>query len=205
MTTQSVHISGWAALINGGIGIVGVVLLILFFTVGEPFGTWNDLTSLLWTVTLLPVVFNFYRLGAGQGNPWRIFATVTGLLGLTAVFILQILLVLKVISIWQQTYFITAAYGAIGVWMIILSRIGHNESVISTGLAGFGIAIGIGWILATVGIWIGGFPPADSVSSMSDMSQFNVLTIVGVSLIFLGYFVQPIWAIWLGRLLLSSK
>jgi len=40
---------------------------------------------------------------------------------------------------------------------------------------------------------------------MLGMSSFNPVTIIGVSLIFLGYFVQPIWAIWLGRFLLSRN
>jgi len=203
MSTQLFQISGWSALLNGVLAIIGVVFLTLFFMKGEPFGTLNDLTSLPWVLSLLPVLWSFYRLGTNEHKFISMIALGVGIVGLLGVFALQLLLVLKVITIWQQTYYITSAFGAIGLWIIIASRIGRAESFISPALAGFGIALGAGWILATLCVWIGGFPPADSVSSMSDMSQFNIITIIGVSLIFLGYFLQPIWAIWLGRFILS--
>jgi len=203
MSPQLSHISGWSALINGILGLIGAGFLMTFFMAGEPFGTLNDLTSLLWVLAFLPVVWLFYRLGTDAHKSISIIALGVGVVGLIAVFVLQSLLVLKVITIWQQTYYITAAYGAIGIWIVIVSQIGRMENFISPALAGFGIVLGVGWVLATLCVWIGGFPPAESVSSMSDMSQFNIITIIGVSLIFLGYFIQPFWAIWLGRYILS--
>lgn len=205
MSTQLSHFSGWSAFVNGGFAILGAVFLLLFFVRGEPFGTFNDLTSLPWVLTFFPILWLFYRLGMDGHKSISIIALVAGIIGLLGVFILQLLLVLKVITIFQQTYYITAAFGAIGIWMAMASQIGRTENFISSGLATFGIVLGIGWILATLCVWIGGFPPADSLSSMSDMSQFNPLTLIGVSLIFLGYFVQPIWAIWLGRFVLSRN
>ena len=203
MSTQLYHFSGWSALVNGVLAILGAVFLVIFFVKGEPYGTMNDLTSLPWVLAFLPVLWLFYRLGMNGHKPVSIIAFVAGIIGLLGVFILQLLLVLKVITIFKQTYYITSAFGAIGVWMFISSQIGRTENFITPALATFGITLGIGWILASLCVWIGGFPPADTVSSMSDMSQFNILTIIGVSLIFLGYFVQPIWAIWLGRFLIS--
>jgi len=203
MSTQLSHISGWGALINGVFAIIGAFFLIIFFVKGEPFGTLNDITSLPWVLALFPVLLLFYQLGVDRHNTISSFAFGAGVLGLLGVFVLQLLLILKVITIFQQTYYITSAFGAIGVWMVIASQIGRIENFLSPALGNFGIALGIGWILATICVWIGGFPPSDTVSSMSDMSQFNILTIIGVSLIFLGYFVQPIWAVWLGRFILS--
>lgn len=204
MSTQLSHISGWSAITNGVFAIIGVVFLMIFFVKGEPFGTLNDLTSLPWVLAFLPVLWSFYLLGTDGYKSISIVALVAGIIGLLGVFVLQLMLILKVITIFQQTYYITSAFGAIGVWMVIASKIGQTENFISPALGNFGIALGVGWILATVFVWIGGFPPADSVSSISDMSQFSAVTIIGVSLIFLGYFVQPIWAIWLGRFLTSQ-
>jgi len=204
LSPQLSHISGWSALINGIFSILGAVFLVIFFMKGEPFGTLNDLTSLPWVLAFLPVLWLFYRLGMNGHKPISIFAFVAGVVGLLSVFALQLLLIFKVITIFQQTYYITSAFGLIGIWMVIASQIGRTENFVSPELATFGIALGIGWILATIFVWIGGFPPADNISSMSDMSQFNIVTIIGVSLIFLGYFVQPIWVIWLGRFLLSK-
>jgi len=204
ISAQLFPISGWSALLNGVLAIIGVVFLVLFFVIGQPFGTMNDLTSLPWVLSFLPVLWFFYRLGANEHKFISLIALGVGVFGLLGVFALQLLLVLKVITIWQQTYYITSAFGAIGLWMVIASGMGRAESFVSPALAGFGIALGAGWILATLCVWIGGFPPADGASSMSDMSQFNIITIIGISLIFLGYFVQPIWAIWLGRYILST-
>jgi len=205
MSPQLSHIGGWSALVNGFFAILGAVFLVIFFVKGEPFGTLNDLTSLPWALAFLPLLWLFYRLGMEGHKSITIVALAVGVIGLLGVFVLQSLLILKVITVFQQTYYITSAFGAIGIWMVIASQIGRVENFIPPGLGVFGIALGAGWILATICVWIGGFPPADSVSSMSDMSQFNIVTIIGVSLIFLGYFVQPIWAIWLGRFLLSGK
>lgn len=205
MLPQLTHVSGWSALVNGVFAILGAVFLVIFFVKGEPFGTWNDLTSLPWVLAFFPILWLFYRLGMDAHKPFSIIALVAGFIGLLGVFVLQLLLILKVITIFQQTYFITSAFGAIGVWILIASQIGRTENFISPSLAVFGIALGVGWILATLCVWIGGFPPRESINSMSDMSQFNILTTIGVSLIFLGYFVQPIWAIWLGRFLLSRN
>lgn len=205
MSPQLIYISSWSALINGILAIIGAVFLVIFFLIGEPFGTLNDLISLPWVLAFFPVLWLFYRLGIDAHKSISIIALVAGVMGLLSVFVLQLLLIFKVITIWQQTYYITSSFGAIGVWILIANQIGRTENFISLPLATFGIALGVGWILATICVWIGGFPPAESVTSMSNMSQFNIITIIGISLIFIGYFVQPIWAIWLGRYILTQS
>jgi len=131
---------------------------------GEPFGTLNDLTSLPWALAFLPVLWLFYRLGIDNHKVLSIIAFVTGIIGLLSVFTLQLLLVLKVITLFQQTYCITSAFGTIGIWMVIASQISRTENFLSPALGVFGIALGVGWILATLCVWIGGFPPADTIT-----------------------------------------
>jgi len=204
MHQQLSHIGGWSALINGVFAILGAIFLVIFFVKGEPFGTLNDLTTLPWALALLPVLWLFYKLGLDRYKSISIIALIAGIIGLAGVFILQLLLVLKIITVFQQTYYITSAFGVIGVWILIASYVGRNENFIPPALATFGTVLGVAWVLAAVCVLIGGFPPADSISSMSDMSSFNPITLIGISLIFLGYFIQPIWAIWMGRFLLSQ-
>lgn len=157
MSTQLSQLSGWSALVNGFFAVLGAIFLVIFFMKDEPFGTLNDLTSLPWVLAFLPGLWLLYRLGMVGHKPIGTIALVAGVIGLLGVFILQLLLVLKVITIFQQTYYITSAYGAIGIWMVIASQIGRAENFVPPALGLFGIALGIGWILAMVCVWIGGF------------------------------------------------
>src|SRR2546421_8072595 len=52
-----------AAYVAAGAGAVALVCIALFFTVGEPFGTLNDIALLVMTVAIGPIMLGSYELG----------------------------------------------------------------------------------------------------------------------------------------------
>jgi hypothetical protein len=194
---------GWAVLANGIVGAIGALLLVLLFVVGEPFGTLNDITSLPWCLALMLFALLYYQY-AGDRRPLHLVTVSAALLGLAALFVLQLLLILKLITIWQQGPYITAAYGLIGLWMVIIGASVRRQGDVPPALGTLGILIGFMWLAAMVLVYAGGFPAAEGVSSITDMPHVDMLTLVGYVFIFLGYFVEPVWAIWLGGVLLAA-
>src|SRR5690349_10358141 len=51
------------ALVVAAAGIISLVTIALFFGVGQPFGTINDISLLVMTIALLPVMRASYELG----------------------------------------------------------------------------------------------------------------------------------------------
>src|SRR6266498_1174451 len=52
-----------AAYVVAASGALALVTISLFFAIGKPFGTLNDLSLLVMTVALAPVMIGFYELG----------------------------------------------------------------------------------------------------------------------------------------------
>jgi hypothetical protein len=172
---------------------------LVFFLAGEPHGTLSNATSLPGALTWLPIVLLLTLSDLTQPSPSRTVATAAGILGPTGISIVQSFLILKISSIWQQSALITSAVGHLGVWFILFSRDFVRIGVLSKALTGLGNGLGAAFALASLCILSGGFPPGTAEGSVTDMSQFNPLTAAGFALIFLGYFVQPVWALWLAR------
>jgi hypothetical protein len=100
---------------------------------------------------------------------------------------LQSLLVLTQIQFEQTLGAVLTMTGVLGLSLLLTSLLARSEGALPTGLVWIIVAFGLGSILGSVGFWIGG--------------QQHPLALVG----FLAAFILgPIWAIWLGRLLLEG-
>lgn len=182
---------------NGILGAFAVILIFIFFAVGEPFGTLNDITGLLWGLTLAPLMYVFYQRAVPR-TPSSTIAFSAGLIGCAAFIVLQLLLLLRVLTFEQQYAPLTLTYGLIGVWMILVSRAARRAGELARGLAWFGIAIGAMWALTSVLTWLGGPIPSD-MSALADPSKINPFLLLSFITFFFAYLAQPIWALWLGR------
>ena len=58
---QSNRFAGWSAYLSAAATIIGFVTLILFFSVGQPFGTINDVSSIIIALAILPVLFALHK------------------------------------------------------------------------------------------------------------------------------------------------
>lgn len=68
-STDVLRYAGWSAYLSTAATIIGFVTLIVFFSVGEPFGTINDISSVILALSLLPLAVALYLLSVS--TPWR--------------------------------------------------------------------------------------------------------------------------------------
>jgi hypothetical protein len=62
-TQRIVRIGSWAGYVVASAGALALVFIGLFFAVGQPWGSLNDLALLVMTATLAPLMLCFYELG----------------------------------------------------------------------------------------------------------------------------------------------
>ena len=61
MNTWSSVAIGWIAIATGIVGLLGLVFIVLFFTVGQPFGTLNDICIGLTAILSMVLVWVLYH------------------------------------------------------------------------------------------------------------------------------------------------
>ena len=173
-------------------GLVALVTISLFFAVGQPFGTLNDLSLLVMTLALAPVMVGCYELGGRTPlTPARLSLAV----GIAAIAIWSIVQAAMIAGLVTFDYE-SGATGAFAVEAVALLVIGAwlvGAPVLAdpwmTALCRvFGVVSGVGFIVFGVGLLAGGVS--------------HPLTYLGG----IGYQVAfPIWGLLMGRLFGSIR
>jgi hypothetical protein len=179
------RLAGWSAYLTAIATIVGFVTLITFFMVGEPYGTINDISSVVIALSALPVLFSLYQLHRSAAPTVSFMAVIIGVIAALSAAVLQIILITT-----GKTYgdAVTLAYGVFGISLVMFSYLALTDKLLPRGLAWFGIVAGIGYVLVNIGFILGG--------------ENHPLTYVGGLASIIGY---PTWAIWLGRVFLKPS
>lgn len=175
-----------AATLAAVAGAVGLIAVLLFFVVGEPFGTINDVAGLVMIAALAPVMLAHYELG----GPVPLWPARLSLGGATVAVVgwalLQVTFVLHLVNVsttapatggWEVQAFLQ---GVIGLWIAGASLLAGRwlPSVVRT----LGIVAGVGVVVMAVGIIRGGY--SDALTNVGGVGYQIVL---------------PIWAYLLGR------
>jgi hypothetical protein len=179
---------GWSAYVSAAANILGFVTLIAFFALGEPFGVINDLTTVILGLSMVPLAFVLHKLHRRAAPRLSFGAFVIGVLAMISAVVLQALLVLGLVEIGLTLVAVPVAFSVIGVWLVLNSYLGHSSRTLPSGLIWAGIVAGGAFVLVIVGFILGG--------------QQHPLAAVGGLTAVICY---PVWAIWLGRLLLSGR
>lgn len=145
------------AALSGGVALVAIVL---FFAVGQPFGTVNDAALLVMTVSLLPIMLAHYELG-GVVPLWPARLSLVGsAIAVIAWAVLQAALVIGVVTFDYEH----AATGTFAVSSTLQVLIGLWIAGASL-LAGpwlpwvtrwLGVAAGVGIVVMSAGLLLGG-------------------------------------------------
>jgi hypothetical protein len=176
-----------AAYVVAGAGLVALVTFGLYSTVGQPWGTLNDLSLLVMTLALALLMLAFWELGGLTPAPLALAAQASGWIAVLAWCGVQALMILGVVTF---DYYV-GAKGAFAVEAVALVVIGLWIAGANL-LAGpwlssgrwLGVLSGIGFVVFATGLLLGGVN--------------HPLTYVGG----VGYqIVFPIWAFLMGRLL----
>src|SRR3990172_6416576 len=74
------HLARWSAYLSAVATIVGAVTLILFFSIGAPFGVINDATSVVGSLVIIPILFALHQLHRSHAPAASLGALVVGII-----------------------------------------------------------------------------------------------------------------------------
>jgi hypothetical protein len=179
--------AGWSAIVSAMATVVGFVTLIIFFSVGQPWGTINDVASVILAFALLPVLLALYYLQRQNAPVITLGVLVIGGLALLVAAVFQLLLIFGVIKFQQTAVVVSTAFGLFGASLVVYSALARAQGSLPNTLALLGIIAGVGYVLVVVGFILGG-------------QEHPLAAIGGLTAVI----IYPIFAIWFGRILLSG-
>ena len=189
MNQSALSIFGWSAYANGILTVANMVTLALMFGVSMSWGRVNDAISVLWLLSFLPLALLLIQVNQPvMGRAVVVGTAIVGALGILAFAVLQSLLVVGQVRFEQTFPAVATLGGVLGLWLLLNGLLALMGKTLPAGLAWLGISFGLSYILGTIGYWLGGY---ESPSLW-----------VGAGM---GYLVGPVWAFWLGRLLLNGR
>lgn len=151
--TAIAFLAGPSALVAAVATVVGAVTLGLFFSKGEPWGTINDLASIVLMLAMLPVAVAIAVLQSNSG-PLNLIAVGVGAVGMTGAAVAQGLLVARRWT-YEQLLPWTLGFGAVvGLWYLLIGTLGLPTAD-GPNLSILAIASGAGFLAIGYGFWRG--------------------------------------------------
>lgn len=178
-----------AAYLAAAAGLAATITIILFFAIGQPWGTLNDIALLVMTAAIPVLMLAFWELGGLTPTPLALAAQVSGWIAVIVWCVAQALFIIGVLDVDYER----AATGALAVESVALIVIGLWIAGANL-LAGpwlntirwFGIAAGLGFVLLPIGMLLGGVNHPLTYAGG-----------IGYSIVF------PVWAFLMGRHLIE--
>jgi len=164
-------------------------------------GILNNLAGVGWALSFIPVAVLFYRSARQHSGSLALVILAIGVAAMAAAAGLEITTATGGMTFDQEATAYIPVLGGIGIWLVMshgMELLGSSWAPRPRGPLFFGIGIGFAWFLANVLFGAGGLPPVSGQSSTND------LTDTGATVFELGILLQPIWGLWLGRVLQRS-
>jgi hypothetical protein len=188
---------GWVAMATGIAGLLGLAFIILFFTVGQPFGTLNDICIGLVAILSAVLAWLLYPGHHAQSPLLSQVALILALLGSLVVVVGSELVISGVKGWFLAGLYMAAGNALIGLWLLGLNYSALQVSSWLFSLTILGLVSGV--ILAFGLLTIPGI--LSGIDSMESAAWFVNIGQAGA----LGYLILfPIWCVLLGRVLLSK-
>lgn len=180
--------TGWSALVNAAAGVASFTALVLFFIVGGPWGPVNDVLSVMWALSLVPLAAWFLHAN-GPANPWLSGLSAALGIGSMLVFaVLQALLAAGQVRYEETVGAVMTLIGLIGVWLLVNALLARGHGVLPDGLTWAMLAFGLGLVISAAGFRLGG--------EQSPLAAGGYV---------LGAVAGAVWAGWLARWLLAGR
>jgi len=164
-------------------------------------GVLNNLAGVGWALSFIPIAVLFYRTGRHHTSYLALVVLAIGVAAMAAAAGLEIATATGGMSFDQEAIAYIPVLGGIGIWLVMSHGMEALESAWAPRPRGplfFGIGVGLAWFLANVLFGAGGLPLATGEASAND------LTDTGATLFELGILLEPLWGLWLGRVLRRS-
>lgn len=189
---------GWVAIATGITGLLGLAFITLFFTIGQPFGTLNDICIGLTAILSVVLVWMLYTGHHAQSPILSQVALVVGLLGALVVVVGSALSIFGITGWYLSGLYMAAGNAMIGLWLLALSYSSLQAIRFPHGLVIFGLISGV--ILAL------GLVTIPGIVRGIDIKEYVVTTVNAIWWTSaLGWLVlYPIWGILVGHFLLSD-
>jgi hypothetical protein len=183
------------AFATGIAGLFGLAFIILFFTIGQPFGTLNDIFIAIAAILSGVLAGMLYGAHHAQAPLLSQFALIFALAGALVVVVGSVLVIFGFTGWFLAGLYMAFGNALIGLWLLGLSYSALHDSVWSHGLVGMGLVSGAIMALGLVAL-PGIFNGIDSQESASWIIKY-VGQAGGVGWLIL----YPVWCILLGRML----
>lgn len=188
---------GWTATITGAASILALILLILFYTVGQPFGTLNDIFNGIAGIMSGILAWMLYAEYHSRSPFLSQLALIFAWVGAVVVVIGSVLVIFQITG-WVLAGLYTGAGNAlIGLWLVGFSYSMQRSISLPHNLVIFGLVVGA---LMAVGLIVipGIFAGIDTLESTPWYLKVAYASALGTIILY------PIWTIWLGRILLPK-
>ncbi|MBI5824136.1 MAG: hypothetical protein HZB18_08930 [Chloroflexi bacterium] len=185
MNANPYRLAGWSGYLSATATIIGAVTLVIFFSIGDPFGKINDVCSVVIGLTAIVILFALYQLHRSAAPTISLIIFLVGALAMLAAAVVQTLLVINGTNFGM---IVTISFGVFGASLIGFGFLTLVNQILPRRLSWWGIAAGIGYVLVITGFILGG--------------ENHPLTYLGGLVAVVAY---SVWAIWLGRVFLKSN
>ncbi len=176
----------WFAILSASSWLIALITISLFFAIGQPWGTINDVASFVQWAAAIPLVIVIYQSQRAHTH-LALFVAVLGLAALITACGLTVLLLAQVLTFQQQGTPTAVAGGVFGLWLVLTAALWLGGSLLPGPLLALMAVAGIGTVIGIVGFVAFG--------------SSHWLTYAGGAVGGLAY---PAWGYWLAILLLRS-
>jgi hypothetical protein len=189
MSQSVLSILGWTAYANGILTVANMVTLGLMFGVSMSWGQVNDAISVVWILSFLPLALLLAQVNQSvMGRAVAVGTAIVGAVAMLVFALLQSLLVVGQVRFEQTLAAVMTLGGVLGLWLLLNGLLALMGKTLPGGLAWLSLGFGLSYIMGAIGYWLGGY-------------EHPILWVSVAA----GYLVAPVWAFWLGRLLLRGR
>jgi hypothetical protein len=189
---------GWLAIAIGGVALIGVVSLILFFTFGSFFGTLNDLCIAIEAILSALLAWMLYHAHRALSTRLSQFMLAAALVGALVAFIGSAFVIFDITGWFLAGLMNFFGYALVGLWLLGLNYLARRMDRWPRRLIQFGLVSGA---FMAIGLLTG-----PGIVGRVDDPELAPWFWYVAPVASLGWLIlYPIWSIWLGRLLLMNR
>lgn len=145
---------GWSALLGAAATVVGAITLMVFFARGNPWGTWNDVATIVLMLATIPVAL---LIAAIESEQFATFAWIVGAVGVLGMWLAATFQAMLVAG--RRTYreLLGRTLGAsaiVGLWYLLMGLLAIPRGL-GDPLPQLAIASGTGFVAVAYGFAVG--------------------------------------------------